>query len=416
MPAIKEVKARQILDSRGNPTVEVSIVTSYSVGTASVPSGASTGVHEAIELRDNKKDFHGKSVQKAIKHINTKIAPLIGGINCLKQHEVDTLMIQADGTKNKKHFGANAILAVSLANAKAAAIVLNKNLYEYLNLHEAIQKDPALPRTFFNIINGGKHADNKLSFQEFMIVPKFSTFSKNLQAASEIYHTLKQELHKKYGKGATNVGDEGGFAPVKLSLATQALDLLKTAIKKSGYNGKVELALDVAASEIYKKSTKKYHIDGKQKSKQQLIEYYLKLCKKYPIASIEDPFDQDDFTAFTQLRQSLKKAKLKVQIVGDDLTVSNPKRLQRAIDEDAIDCILLKVNQIGTLTEAIDTAKLAFDNNLKVMVSHRSGETEDTFIADLAVALGCKQLKAGAPARGERTAKYNQLLRIEEGF
>jgi len=407
MPIIKEVRAREILDSRGNPTIEVTVFTDNFSGTAAVPSGASTGEYEALELRDGGKRYHGKGVLKAIKNIHTKIAPRIVGVDCARQREIDSLMIEADGYKDKSNLGANAILGVSLACARAAANSQNMPLYEYLNSFIQIKAQPKLPRMFFNIINGGKHADNKLSFQEFMIAPKFNSVQKNLQAASEVYHTLKKDLHRICGKGATNVGDEGGFAPVKLRNAEQALELLKKAISKSGYGGKVEIAMDCAASEFYKKN--RYYVEGKKMTSEKLLNYYLKLIKKYPIISIEDTFDQDDFTSF-----ALLKEKCKIQVVGDDLTVTNPERIQHAVDEKSCNCLLLKVNQIGTLTEAIEAAALAKDQGWEVMVSHRSGETEDTFIADLVVALGCGQIKSGAPCRGERTAKYNQLLRIEE--
>ena len=392
---IKLVKAREILDSRGNPTIEVEVHTKTSIGIASVPSGASTGKHEAKELRDKGKRYLGLGVRKAINNVN-KLSKLLKGKDCSKQLEIDLILAA------HKKYGANTILAISLACAKAAAN--KKPLYKYLrSISKTKQK---LPRAFFNIINGGKHADNKLSFQEFMISPNLPTFTKNLQAASEIYHTLKKDLHKKYGKGSTNVGDEGGFAPTQLTSSIQTLNILVKAIKHAGYQGKCDLAMDCAASEFYKGG--KYHVDGKQLTNTQLTKHYLKLINKYPLISIEDPFHQEDFDSFAELLQQTD-----IQIVGDDLTVTNPKRIQQAILANSCNCLLLKVNQIGTLSQALQAALLASNNNWKIMVSHRSGETTDTFIADLAVALG-SQIKSGAPARGERTSKYNQLLRIEE--
>ena len=403
MPSITNIKAREILDSRGSPTVEVELHTKNHVVTASVPSGASTGTHEALELRDGGKRYGGKGVLKAVKNINSIIAPKLKHKDITNQSQIDQLMIDLDGTKNKSRLGANAILAVSLAVAKAAAEKKHLPLYQYLST--LTNTKPSLPKPFFNIINGGKHADNKLSFQEFMIVPQYNTFQKNLQAASEIYHLLKADLHKKYGKNTTNVGDEGGFAPEKLNSAEAALNILLQAIKESGHLN-TKIAVDCAASEFYKNG--KYRVDGKTLTTEQLLNYYLKLIKVYPIISIEDPFQQEDFQSFAKLKQLSK-----IQIVGDDLTVTNVNRINTAIKNNSCNCLLLKVNQIGTLTEALQAVKLAYQNNWKVMVSHRSGETEDTFIVDLAVAIGCNQIKSGAPCRGERTAKYNRLLRIE---
>ena len=407
MPTITKLKAREILDSRGNPTLEVELHTKNHIVTASVPSGASTGTHEALELRDGGKRYGGKGVLKAIRNIENILAPELKNKEATKQRQIDQLMLKLDGTENKSHLGANAILAVSLAVAKAAAQEKNLPLYFYLSQLAKVNKKMILPKPFFNIINGGKHADNQLSFQEFMIVPQYHTFQKNLQAASEIYHLLKADLRKKYGKGTTNVGDEGGFAPEKLNRAEAALNILQQAIADAGHKNKIKLAIDCAASEFY--SHGEYNVDGKKLTSPKLLGYYLELIKKYPLISIEDPFQQEDFTSFSILRQ-----RSKIQIVGDDLTVTNPQRIKLAIKEKSCNCLLLKVNQIGTLTEALDAVKLAYQNDWKVMVSHRSGETEDTFIADLAVGIGCGQIKSGAPCRGERTAKYNRLLRIEQ--
>ncbi len=406
MPIIKDIRAREILDSRGQPTIEVKVTTRDSVGIASVPAGASTGSHEAKEVRDGGKRYNGLGVQKAIKNIHTIIAPLLRGIDCTNQKQIDSLMIKKDGSKDKHKLGANAILAVSLACAKAAAASQKVQLYDYLaQLSQAtgITKKQRLPRAYFNVINGGKHATSNLQVQECMIVPNLATFHENLRAASEIYHLLKTEIHRQYG--LTGVGDEGGFAP-PLKKTDEALSLLKKVIVKAGYNGKVDLALDCAASSFYK--NKKYHFDGKIMSADQLIDHYLKLIAKYHLLSIEDPFAEEDFAHFAQLR-----IKSKIQVVGDDLTVTNPERIKIAIKQKSCSCLLLKVNQIGTLTEALEAATLAFNAGWNVMVSHRSGETEDTVIADLAVALGCGQIKAGAPCRGERVAKYNRLLEIE---
>jgi len=408
MTPIKSIKAREILDSRGNPTIEVTIHTSSAIGIAAVPSGASTGTHEALELRDGGNRYHGLGVQKAIKNVQTIIAPKLKGINCQDQKKIDQLMIKLDNTENKSKLGANAILGVSLACARAAANDKKIPLYKYINTYfKTINKNTKmrLPLGFFNVINGGKHADNKLSIQEFMIVPKLNTFKENLRAASEIYHFLKKEL-KRLGN-STNVGDEGGFAPSKLESTAQALSILTKTIEQAGYKGKVNLALDCAASEFYQENS--YLIDGKKITKEKLVNYYLKLIQDFPIISIEDPFQEDDFESFAELTK-----RTKIQIVADDLTVTNPQRINVAINNKSGTCLLLKLNQIGTLTEALEAAALAYKNGWKVMVSHRSGETEDTFIADLAVGIGCGMIKSGAPCRTERTCKYNQLLRIEE--
>jgi enolase len=404
MSRIRGIHAREILDSRGHPTVEVEIVTGRGTFRAAVPSGASTGTHEAVELRDGGKRFLGEGVQKAIRNVK-KIAPIIVGRNCTQQKEIDQLLIELDGTPNKSRLGANAILGVSLAVARAGAFDRKKPLFQYI-AELANVKSVKLPRLFFNVINGGKHAGNNLAVQEFMIVPRMRTVKANVRIGSEVYHTLKGIIKKKYGSHAINVGDEGGFAP-PLKKTTEALDLLMSAIKKAGYQGNVDIALDCAASEFFKRG--RYAIDGKHMNTEQLLSFYLSLMKAYPIISIEDPFYEDDFDAFAQLTTQAK-----IQIVGDDLTVTNPKRIQKAIEKKSCNCLLLKVNQIGTLTEALDAAQLASDSGWRVMVSHRSGETEDTFIADLAVGLDSGMIKAGAPCRGERTAKYNRLLRIEE--
>ncbi len=405
MSYITAIKAREILDSRGNPALEVDIFTKLTCQSASVPSGASTGKHEAVELRDGGKRYRGKGVQKAIRNVEQKIFPLLRGKDCQDQRKIDEMMVAKDGTENKQKLGANAILGVSLAAARAANAEKKTFLFQHLHKLADVTRKSSMPRPFFNVINGGKHAGNKLAFQEFMIAPKARSFAEALRMGSEVYHQLKEVIEKKHGKEATNVGDEGGFAP-PLERAEEGLGLLMEAIQKAGYKGKIEIAIDCAASEFYKDG--KYHLHTVM-SKERLLDYYLHLIKKYPIISIEDPFEQEDFAGFAELRK-----RSKIQIVGDDLTVTNVKRIQKAIKNKSCDCLLLKVNQVGTLTEALDAAKLAYQNGWKVMVSHRSGETEDTFIADLAVAIGCGMIKAGAPCRGERIAKYNRLLRIEE--
>eukprot|EP01121_Diplochlamys_sp_Union-15-3_P012197 TRINITY_DN3625_c0_g1_i1.p1 TRINITY_DN3625_c0_g1~~TRINITY_DN3625_c0_g1_i1.p1 ORF type:complete len:463 (-),score=136.13 TRINITY_DN3625_c0_g1_i1:44-1348(-) len=415
--SIKSVHARQIFDSRGNPTVEVDLTTDKGVFRAAVPSGASTGIYEACELRDGGKDYLGKGVLKAIKNVNEIIAPKVHGKDVTKQEEVDKLLLELDGTENKTKLGANAILAVSLAVAKAGAAQKGVPLYKHLADLAGV-KDLILPVPAFNVINGGSHAGNKLAFQEFMILPTgASSFSEAMKMGVEVYHHLKDVIKKKYGQDATNVGDEGGFAPNILG-AEEGLDLLKQAIEKAGYTGKVEIGMDVAASEFY--SEGKYDLDFKTEgtspenlllNSDKLGSLYQEYVKKYPIVSIEDPFDQDDFDGYTKLNAAIGN---NIQIVGDDLLVTNVKRIHTAIEKKACNALLLKVNQIGSVTESIDACKLAQKNGWGVMVSHRSGETEDTFIADLVVGLRTGQIKTGAPCRSERLAKYNQILRIEE--
>lgn len=399
---IKKIIARQVLDSRGNPTVEAEVFTEKSKGSAIAPSGITTGKYEALELRDKEEAYYGMSVLKAVDNINKVIAPKIIGKDVTKQEEIDNLLITLDGTPTKSMLGANAIVAVSLACSVAAANSLNKPLYKYLG------NKTILPIPFSNVINGGKHSGNELQIQEFMIAPvKAKSFSQATQMVCEIYQTLKQNIEDKYGKQAANIGDEGGFAP-PVKTPYEALDLISGAIKEEGYQDNVKIALDCAASEFYTGTQYKIETD-KTLNTYKLIDYYKDLVKKYNIVSIEDPFDQDDFSAFKELRK-----KLKIQIIGDDLTVTNPSRIELAVKQKLCNCLLLKVNQIGTLTEALNAARLASKAKWKIMVSHRSGDTEDAFIADLAVALGCGQIKLGAPCRGERTAKFNRLLRIEE--
>ncbi|MFP4189561.1 MAG: phosphopyruvate hydratase [Candidatus Woesearchaeota archaeon] len=400
---ITDIKARQILDSRGNPTVEAEVHTRDCYGRAIVPSGASTGIYEAHELRDKTKAFHGKAVTKAVKNINQVIGPKLKGKDIFNLTGIDQTMIELDGTFNKKRLGANAILGVSMAAARAGAKERGLPLYKYLG------KSSKLPIPFCNIINGGEHAGGKLEMQEFMIAPiKARTFKEAVQMVAEIYHELKVIITKKYGKSASNVGDEGGFAP-NLSNAEQALDLIVEAISRSGYSKKVKIAMDPASSEFYKEG--RYMRRGLTGKK--MGEYYERLMRRYPIISIEDPFDQDDFEAYQAFMKKHGREN-NFQVVGDDLLVTNVKRITESIEKNLCNALLLKVNQIGTLTEAINAAEICMSNGWNVMVSHRSGESEDPFIADLSVALGSGQIKLGAPCRSDRTSKYNQLIRIEE--
>ncbi len=407
MSEIVGLQAREILDSRGNPTVEVDVVTSQgNMGRAAVPSGASTGAHEACELRDGDNSYYlGKGVQKAVAHIQEKIAPKVLGLLTAEQVAIDQMLIELDGTENKTKLGANAILGVSLAVAKAAAMDAGLPLYRYVGGSQA----HSLPVPLMNVLNGGAHADNGLDVQEFMIVPMVNNcFSDSLRAGSEIFHTLKKILHD---KGlSTAVGDEGGFAPV-LKGNQMALELLLSAIEKAGYKAgdNVHLAMDVAATEMF--SDEKYTWEGKKISSAELVEIYQGWSKKFPIVSIEDGFSEDDWTGWKAVTTALGDT---LQLVGDDVFVTNPKRLTRGIEMGVGNSLLVKVNQIGTLTETFEAVRLAQRNRYTTIMSHRSGETEDTTISDLAVAMNCQQIKTGSLCRGERTAKYNQLLRIEE--
>ena len=400
MYKITKIKAREILDSRGNPTIEVDVYTNKFFAREAVPSGASTGIHEAVELRDGTKRYMGKGVQHAVNNVNNIIAKKLAGMDVREQKDIDKLMIELDATPNKTRLGANAILGVSLACARCSAVAQEVPLYKLLGGKNV------LPIPFMNIINGGKHADNKLSFQEFMIAPKAKTFAESLRIGSETYQMLKKVIHKHYGKASTNVGDEGGFAP-NLKTETEALHLLIETIESLGHQKEIKIAIDAAASEFYKRG--KYNIDGREIEAHKLMEIYDSLIRDYPIVSLEDPFAQDDFLAWSDFMK-----KTRIQVVGDDLLVTNPTRIGMAVDRKLCNALLLKVNQVGTLTEAMTAAKIALDNKWHVMVSHRSGETTSSFISDLVVGIGCGQIKAGAPCRGERLEKYNQLLRIEE--
>ncbi|MCW4037685.1 MAG: phosphopyruvate hydratase, partial [Candidatus Bathyarchaeota archaeon] len=406
---ITAIYPREILDSRGNPTIEVEVRTRHGCGIASVPSGASTGVYEAFELRDgDKARYNGKGVQTAVKNIRAVIAPELIGKNVTQQRNIDKLMIDLDATENKSKLGANAILGVSLAAAKTAANTAGTSLYNYLGGEEA----RVLPVPLMNVINGGIHAGNKLSIQEFMILPiGAATFSDALRIGVEVYHALKTVLREQYGPSAINLGDEGGFAPPMKETA-EALNALLKAINKAGYTPgeDVSLALDAAANGFYDAKKGTYAIDNGVYTTDALINFYKDLIEAYPLVSIEDPFHEDDFQGFTAITQEIGK---NVQIVGDDLFVTNAERLRRGIETGTANAVLLKVNQIGTLTEALDAARLAQKNRYGVIVSHRSGETTDTYIADIAVALNAGQIKTGGAARGERIAKYNRLLKIE---
>ncbi|MBR6690677.1 MAG: phosphopyruvate hydratase [Bacilli bacterium] len=405
MGKIKDVIGREILDSRGNPTVEVDVILENGiVGRAAVPSGASTGEREALEMRDGGTRYMGKGVLNAVKHVNNELRDLVIGMESSNQKELDYAMIKLDGTETKSNLGANAILGVSMAALKASAIEAGLPLYKYIG------NGTELPKPMMNIINGGAHADNSLDFQEFMIIPNRDTIKERLRVGAEVFHTLKKVLNE---RGlATGVGDEGGFAP-NLNSNTEGFELIMEAIKKAGYvpGVDVNLAIDVAASEFYKDG--KYVLKGENRTltTEELINFYEELTTKYPIISIEDPVDENDWEGFKLITEKIGN---KVQLVGDDLFVTNKKCLQKGIDMKAGNAILLKVNQIGTITETLETIELARSNGYKTVISHRSGETEDTTIADLAVGLNLGQIKTGSMSRTDRICKYNQLIRIEE--
>ena len=406
MGKIKDIKAREILDSRGNPTVEVDVILENGVmGRAAVPSGASTGIREALELRDNDKNrYMGKGVLKAVNNVNTEIRDLVIGMESTNQKEIDYKMIELDGTETKSRLGANAMLGVSMAVLKASANEKNIPLYKYIG------NGKTLPVPMMNILNGGAHADNKLDFQEFMIIPQASTIKERVRIGAEVFHNLKNVLKS---KGlATSVGDEGGFAP-NLESNTEGFELIMEAIKKAGYvpGVDVKLGIDVAASEFYEDGKYVLAGEGRSLTTDELIEFYKELCSKYPIISIEDPVDENDWEGFRKITEELGD---KVQLVGDDLFVTNKKCLQKGIDNHAGNAILLKVNQIGTITETLETIELARKNNYKTIISHRSGETEYTTIASLAVGLDLGQIKTGSLSRTDRVCKYNELMRIEE--
>jgi len=409
MSKVADLTAREILDSRGNPTVECEIrLESGARARSAVPSGASTGIHEALELRDGDERYNGKGVIKAVNNVKKIIAPKIVGMEASEQEAIDNIMLELDGTPNKENLGANAILGVSLAVCRAAANENKVDVFEQIGDENSV----LIPVPLINILNGGQHADNQLNFQEFMIVPiGFETFREAIRAAAEIFHNLKKVLNAR--NYVTAVGDEGGFAP-NIHSNAEALEVIMDAINNAGYHPgeQVQLALDPAASEFYEEDHYVLRADGKEDYwSDEMIEVYLRLCEEFPIFSIEDGLAQDDWDGW---RSFTAQAGKKIQIVGDDLYVTNTKRLQEGIDKKASNSILIKLNQIGTLTETLAAIKLAKENNFTTVISHRSGETEDTFISDLAVAVNAGQIKTGSVCRSERTAKYNQLLRIEE--
>jgi enolase len=410
MSDIKKITAREILDSRGNPTVEVDLFTRNGLSRASVPSGASTGKHEALELRDKGKRYLGKGVLKAVGNVNRIIAGELVGKDCTKQREADALMLELDGTPDKSRLGANAILAVSMAVCKAGSLESNLSLYGYM-AGLAGSEVLTLPIPQMNVINGGLHAGIENDFQEHLIIPRRAdSFSDALRMCSETYHTLKEELKKRFGHSATLVGDEGGFVP-PLKEVEQRLELITEVIEELGYVKEFALGVDAAASEFF--SDGKYRILEKEYSAAELSDYYSELCGRFKMVSIEDGFSEDDWTAWNKFESRLGE---KIQIVGDDLLVTNVNRIRKAIETNACNALLLKLNQIGTVSEALDAFQLARKAGWNVIVSHRSGSTEETFFADLVVGLGAGQFKYGAPARSERTCNYNQLLRIEEAL
>jgi enolase len=410
MAEIVKMKAREILDSRGNPTVEVDLFTKNGLSRASVPSGASTGKHEALELRDGGKRYLGKGVLKAVSNVNNVIATELVGRDCTEQKEADELMIGLDATPDKSRLGANAILAVSMAVCKAGALESNVPLYKYIS-SLIDSKRLTLPIPQMNVINGGLHAGIENDFQEHLIIPcGAKSFSDALRICSETYHILKKKLREKFGNSAIHVGDEGGFVP-PLKSVDERLEFIMEAIEELGYTAEFALGIDAAASEFYQDG--KYRILKKEYSVEELSDFYDKLCKKFKVVSIEDGFSEDDWDAWHVLESKLGK---KIQLVGDDLLVTNVKRIKKAIEMDACNALLLKLNQIGTVTEALEAFKLARKTGWNVIVSHRSGSTEETFFADLVVGLDAGQFKYGAPARSERTCNYNQLLRIEEAL
>jgi enolase len=407
---IQFVKGREILDSRGTPTIEAELKTDKGLFRAAVPSGASRGKYEALELRDGEKRYQGQGVRKAVANIE-KISQKIKGKLPEEQAVIDKIMIDSDGSNDKSELGANAVLAVSLAVARAGAANKNIPLYEHIRtLLPGLKGKPTLPRPCFNIVNGGLHAGNELDIQEFMVVPNENSFKENLRAGQEIYQILKEKLVKKFGPGAVSLGDEGGFAP-PLKKTEETLEMIIEAIEEADYAEKTMLGLDAAASQFFEKD--KYLLENKNMGKAELIDFYQKLIKEYPLLFIEDPFEENDWSSFSQLKKETGEDFL---IIADDLTATNPERIKKAHQEEACGGVIIKPNQIGTLTETMSAISLAKGFNWATIISHRSGETEDSFIADLAVAVSSQFIKSGAPARGERLAKYNQLLRIEESL
>ena len=406
---IISIRSREILDSRGNPTVETEVTTTSSVGRASVPSGASTGTHEAVELRDgDKKRYHGKGVLKAVSNVNRILGPRLKGLDCRNQRRVDTSMIRLDGTTNKGKLGANAILSVSMASARAAANARMMNLYSQLKA----AKNYTLPVPMMNVLNGGEHAGNELAIQEFLVEPvEAKSCSEGIMMGAEVYQSLKAVLVSKYGRSAINVGDEGGFAP-PLRKTSDALESIKEAVKRAGYGEKqIRIGIDAAASTFYDARSGTYMLDGKPMKPDDLEDFYASLKDEYGLLTIEDPFQEEDFDSFASITKRLGRG---MKVVGDDIYVTNVSRIRKGIGVRATNAVLIKLNQIGTVSETEDAIKLSREARWSVVVSHRSGETEDPFIAHLATAFGADFIKTGAPARGERVAKYNELLRIED--
>jgi len=410
MTEITKIKAREVLDSRGNPTVEVDIVTENGIFRAMTHSGASAGQHEALELRDNDKSrYFGKGTLKAVENVNKMIAPKIVGMDCRHQETIDKIMIKLDGTENKDKFGANAILPVSMAITKAGAAAKNIPLYIYIGELFGVMPHK-LPVPMCNVINGGKHAGQENSIQEHMLMPTGAkSFTEGIRMISESYHHLAKLLKQKFGAGGTLIGDEGGFAPAQITDVNERLDLMLKAVDNAGYDGMMKIAMDPASSEFFYDGT--YKIGKKSYSGGEMVDFYADLCKKYPIISIEDGLAEDDWDSWVEM---VKKLGTKIQIVGDDLFVTNTKRIQKGIELNAANSVLIKLNQIGSVTETLNAIKMAHDEGWTAVVSHRSGETEDNFIADLVVGTSAGQIKTGAPARSDRNAKYNQLIRIEE--
>jgi len=410
MAEIIKVKAREVLDSRGNPTVEVDVVTEHGIFRAMTPSGASAGQHEALELRDGDKSrYFGKGTLKAVENVNKKIAPKIIGLDPSAQETIDNVMLKIDGTENKDSLGANAVLPVSMAVTKAGAASKGLGLFEYIG--ELFGVIPhMLPVPMCNVINGGKHAGQENSIQEHMLMPTGAkSFSEAIRMVSESYHQLAKILKEKFGATGVLIGDEGGFAPAQMTKVEDRLDIMLKAVKNAGYDNKIEIAMDPASSEFFYNGT--YKIGNKSFSGGEMVDFYVDLCKKYPIVSIEDGLAEDDWESWVELT---KKIGTEVQIVGDDLFVTNTKRIEKGIKLNAANSVLIKLNQIGSVTETLNAIKMAHDQGWTAVVSHRSGETEDSFIADLVVGTSAGQIKTGAPARSDRNAKYNQLLRIEE--
>jgi len=408
-PKIEKIRAREILDSRGNPTVEVELETNFGLFLASVPSGASKGKFEALEIRDKGKRFLGKGVKKAVKNVNEIIAKKLKRENPTNQKKIDQILIELDGTEDKSKLGANAICPVSIAVCKAGARAKNLPLYQYISyLANFSLKNKIMPRPSFNVINGGLHAGNDLDFQEFMVCPKTKSFSQNLRIGTEIYHKLKEILKKTFGKLATNLGDEGGFSP-PIKRPEKAIELILKSAKFLNYQNKISIFLDVAASHFFVQ--KKYKTSFGFFERKDFQEYLQKLIKKYPLEGIEDPFSEDDFESWKEFTEKYSK---NILIIGDDLLVTNPERIKMAKEKNLCNGTIIKINQIGTVTEAIEAVRLAKSFGFKIMVSHRSGETTDDFVADFAVGIFSDFVKFGAPARGERVVKYNRLLKIEE--